>query len=639
MRFRVLGCGLVLCALLLAAPPARATDEDDIKAMVRGGVAYLKSIQRVDGTWPHPRLGATALAVLALVECDVPVTDPAVLRGAAAVRLVIPNLQTTYDLALAIMLLDRLGDPDDELLIQAMGVRLLAGQLENGSWSYFCPVVGGQNDVRQLAAIAQQKNLLIAKGELQRPVPKGADARRELAPGIRAQLTLVGQRPSPVSAADGRPGDNSNTQFAILGLWAAHRHGIPLRQALERTEMHFRDTQSKTDCGWGYRGADQTPESVGSESTPQMTCAGLLGLALGHGAAGEAVLRTDPKGAKEAKPAKGPRRWDPARDPSIRFGLATLSTAIGQPVAKGVRGRPPIRGRAQGQAYYFLWSLERVAVTYGLETIGQKDWYAWGAEILHVSQLPDGSWLGRYSVVDTCFALFFLRKANFATDLSALLKGKVEDPRTVRLKVGGGGDTVTKGLKPGVALAEAPATEPPSRDKPALPGKDPHDPRQVESTGVDAEVGRLSQALVQAPPAQRDKLLGTYKTSAGAAYTDALATAIPQLTAPTQAQVRDALTERLAHMTSATLQEKLREENMEIRRASARACAMRDEKEHVPDLIRLLEDPEPPVARAAHTALKALTSQDFGPAKDAGRAERAKAVVAWKTWWQKNGSK
>jgi hypothetical protein len=634
MRQSVRRCGLVLCALLLAAPPARATDEKDIKAVIGRGVRYLKRAQRVDGIWPCVGIvaitpeaspGLTALATLALVECDVPVTDPAVLKGAAAVRQASPGLTKAYCLALSIMLLDRIGDPDDEPLIQAMGVRLLAGQTTAGTWPYDCPLVGGLSEVRRLTAIAQQKNLLIAKGEMPRPVPKGTDKRREMAPEIRDQLALMTRLGYPVRQP---AGDNSVTQFAILGLWAARRHGIPVGRALEVTEMHFRDTQNSSDYGWGYAPPD-VGRSNKMESTPQMTCAGLLGLALGHGAAGEAVLRADPKGGKEAKPAKGPRRWDPARDRAIRFGLAAVGTAIGHPVAKGTHGWAPIRGRAEGRAYYFLWSLERVALAFGLETIGQKDWHTWGAEILHVSQNANGSWEGDYGgVADTSFALLFLRKANLATDLSDLLKGKVEDPRTVRLKVGGvGGDTMAKGLKPGVRLTEAPASEPPGRDKPA------------QSKGLDAEIGRLSKALVQAPPAQRDKLLGTYKTSPGAEYTDALAMAIPQLTAPAQAQVRDVLTERLALMTAATLHEKLRDADGEIRRAAARACAMRDEREHVPELIRLLEDPEPPVARAAHTALKALTGQDFGPLKDARRAERTKAIAAWKAWWQSNGGK
>jgi hypothetical protein len=642
---RGLACyGLVLSALVVAAPAARATNDDDIKAAIGGGVAYLKRTQRLDGTWPFPGIGApaaigvTALATLTLVECDVSVTDPAVLKGAAAVRVASAGLKETYSLALAIMLLDRLGDPDDEPLIHALGVRLGAGQLVNGSWGYDCPLIGGLNEVRRLAAIAQQKNVLIAKGEPARPFAKGTDPRRELASEIRDQLALLSRLAPRTSAADMGNGDNSCTQFAVLGLWVAHRHRIPVGQALERAEMHFRDAQDRNDCGWGYKSPDQGT-STRQESNPQMTCSGLLALAASHGWAAEAVLRTEASGGKEAKPAKGPRRWEPERDPAIRFALASLSTAIGHPVGKRVRGRPPIRGRAEGMAYYFLWSLERVAVVYGLETIGRKDWYAWGSEILHVSQLADGSWQGEYPAADTCFALLFLRKANFAPDLAALLKGKVEDPRTVRLKVGGvGGETLPKGLKPGVRLTEAPATQPPP-DKPPAPAKETPKPRPATSPGPDAEVERLTKELIQAPTAERSKLLAAYRVGQNTAYTTALAAAVPQLTGPAQTQVRDALTQRLAYMTARTLRDKLRDADGEIRRSAALACAMRDEREHVPDLIRLLEDPAPPVARAAHTALKALTGQDFGPAKGAVDSERATAVAAWQAWWQKSGGK
>jgi len=49
-----------------------------------------------------------------------------------------------------------------------------------------------------------------------------------------------------------------------------------------------------------------------------------------------------------------------------------------------------------------------------LEKIGGKDWYSWGAELLLVSQKQDGSWSGEYGYADTCFALLFLKRANFA---------------------------------------------------------------------------------------------------------------------------------------------------------------------------------------------------------------------------------
>ena len=74
--------------------------------------------------------------------------------------------------------------------------------------------------------------------------------------------------------------------------------------------------------------------------------------------------------------------------------------------------------------YYYLWSLERVAVALNLDTIGNKDWYAWGSGLLLSNQEEDGTWQGDYGTggVDTCFALLFLKRANLAMDLTALTR-------------------------------------------------------------------------------------------------------------------------------------------------------------------------------------------------------------------------
>ena len=42
---------------------------------------------------------------------------------------------------------------------------------------------------------------------------------------------------------------------------------------------------------------------------------------------------------------------------------------------------------------------------------------------------------------------------------------------------------------------------------------------------------------------------------------------------------------------------------------------------------------------AAHAALKSLTNQDFGPAKDASAKDRAQAMDSWKRWWAKQERK
>jgi hypothetical protein len=95
----------------------------------------------------------------------------------------------------------------------------------------------------------------------------------------------------------------------------------------------------------------------------------------------------EPRAAQEKAP-RGRPPTDPRKDRSLRAGLLVLGSAIGHPV--GPRGRAP---PAAGRAFYFFWSVERVAVALGLDTIGKKDWYAWGAEVLLASQQADGSWL------------------------------------------------------------------------------------------------------------------------------------------------------------------------------------------------------------------------------------------------------
>jgi HEAT repeat protein len=145
--------------------------------------------------------------------------------------------------------------------------------------------------------------------------------------------------------------------------------------------------------------------------------------------------------------------------------------------------------------------------------------------------------------------------------------------------------------------------------------------------------------LLKAPVDQQPRIIDQLKDSKGIVNTDALAVAIPRLAAEAKTKARAALAERLTRMTNKTLRAKLTEEDAEVRRAAAHACMMKDDRSYVPDLIPLLKDADPIVARAAHLALKNLTKQDFGPAPDASASSRQQAVASWKAWWEKQASK
>jgi hypothetical protein len=588
--------------VLLLASAARADDKADVQRAVDRGVAYLKGLQQADGSWRYEQYdpGATALCGLALLESGVGANDRAVQRAAQFVRAGSVACTKTYALSLAIMFLDRLGDPADTELIEAMTARLLGGQdAQSGGWSYECPLLGDA-EVRRLQAQLQAAGARPAAAPAggRPPAGQGRPKVQDLPREIQRELQLVAkfhaeQAPTPpgVPVAD-RLGDNSNTQFAIFALWIGRRKGIPVEDAMQRAEARFRKSQ-QPDGGWKY-----TPPAgpvTNQSTTPAMTCAGLITLALSHGTALEA----------EGQGAPHP---DPSTDPAVRKGLLALGSWLGHPPEGTVLG---------GNGSYYLYSLERVGVAYGLETVGDTDWYARGADALRKVQHPDGSWTFEYGKggVDTAFALLFLGKANLAQDLSVTLRGRVRDPghelRSVDLQNLGKG-------------------EPPKEARPAAPPARP---------APDAEVGRLSDELVKADAARQAEVLQKLRDGKGGVYTDALAHAIRRLDGAPRGKARDALADRLARMSARTLSDKLQDDDLEVRRAAALACAMRDEKAHVPRLIELLQDPEAAVARAAHAALKSLTNQDFGPGADAGQADVARAVAAWKDWWARNGGK
>jgi hypothetical protein len=625
--------GATLCLAALVAPAAGAADKDAVERAVDRAAAYLRSTQQADGTWRHSEIGATVLCGLALLESGARADDPAVQKAAKAVREASVSCTKTYSLSLSIMFLDRLGDEADAELIESMAVRLLAGQDPGaGGWSYDCPPLSDA-EVQRLQGALRRRAELVA-----RPVPeapKGRPTVRDLPKEIQVQLQQALQQQAGAGAPRMGSGDNSNTQFAVLALWIARRKGIPVETALARLDGRFRRWQ-EPDGGWTYYvnlpypTAGRTLEDLdkaGQVSTPTMTCAGLLGLALSHGSALEVTLRAGPAGGAPA-PARGTAARDISSDPAVKKGLLALGAFLGKAAQAadkpGNGARPILPAPWTGKGYYFLFSLERVAVAYGLETIGDKDWYNWGADILLNNQNADGSWAAEYPGADTCFGILFLRRANLAQDLTATLKGRVADPGHELRAIDPA--TIGKGGGPKPPAAEGDKGDTPKETRPA-------------ASAVSPEAAHLSEELVKADPARQAEVLRKLRDGKGAIYTDALAHAIRRLDGPARGQARDALADRLTRMKKDTLDDKLRDDDLEVRRAAALAAAMKDERAFVPRLIEMLQDPEADVARAAHAALKSLTNQDFGPARDATRAEVARAAAAWKEWWGKNGDR
>ncbi len=353
---------ILILNFIVFAPPARAEDgpsDAEVAQAIARGVKYLKGQQEPQGNWTYNynhnhALGITALAGLALLENGVERKDPSIVGATRAVVSMAQTSNQTYDLALAILFLARVqsasrGEHDD--LIKLLARRLAAGEA-NGMWTYTVPLSSGDE--------------------------KETGSRRMLKGGTR-------KRKAPVA-----PGDNSNTQFALLGIWGGGRHGFDSDGALEAIDTHFRESQNP-DGRWGY--------VPGRESGEAMTCAGLMGLAIAA-----------------ARPSQAERLSARARG-AVLAADPVFAAALRAVTEDAQRLGP------QSEIYY-LWSLERVCVALGLRKLGGFDWYAAGARELVARQHAEGDWPAEPwgTLPHTCLALLFLRKANLAFELDRVLK-------------------------------------------------------------------------------------------------------------------------------------------------------------------------------------------------------------------------
>jgi hypothetical protein len=427
-----MACGCV--AILASRSPARdQPPPPEFQKSMDRGVAYLKSLQKADGSWPHQRKGATPLAAWTLLECDVSPNDPIIRKAVAYTRDFILTSDSTYEIALAIMLLDRLGDPEDLPLLEALSVQLLAGQNAYHGWTYGCPPLPESERTRLTQHLAKQKEKAPPKLPEKRPALKPRDPKlvHEAAMTLAQKLNNA-PPPRPIPGLLDEA-DNSNTQFALLALWVARRNGMPVDKALERVAGRFRGTQHKSG-GWPYDNRPVGAELKPSQPTATMTAAGLLALAAANGLTADQGVKGDFN-----------------KDPVVKAGLVAVSVSIGEPG----QARDQLLLASPGKSYYFLWTLERMAVIYNLKTIGGKDWHRWGVEVILANQQADGSWRGEFAEggCDTCFALLFLRKANVAEDLTARFGNQMRDPGAVPARLL---DFIANEVQPGIENKQPP---------------------------------------------------------------------------------------------------------------------------------------------------------------------------------------
>jgi hypothetical protein len=626
--------------LLASAPAARGATQKEIDRSIKAGADALKArysrAGAAPGGFPAPPgvvgvggdggygIGPTCLAGLALLEAKVPVNDPAIKTITELVRDAAYREGKTYQVALCLMYLDRFGDPADVPLIQALAMRLLVAQTPAGGWGYTCVASVPPDDEKRLRALKADQ----PAGKLHPEIEKYGQA-------LAAARNQAG---GPERDRIGFMDDNSNTQFAILAIWMARKHGVPVENALDLIEKRFMGAQDGQTGNWSYSGS--TVPGAAAYASPAMYCAGLIGMATAVARREERRLKTDPPaGAKpDPKPKPDTKPGDPfynppagtkpepkptdkrpadARDKVVQLAFAGLGQTIADQIRSG-KGLLIANSTGHGNGdLYFLWSLERVGVVYGVDKIGGFDWYDVGSTALVRSQSPDGTWnLGTYGTeVGTSFAVLFLCRSNLARDLSSKVQ---KDPTSTEMRAGAGPS----------AADLLPNRPTPVGTPPVLPPLDLPNP-----TGDEAIT--LAVQMLKAPDADWAKLLSAARDAKGPTYTRALVVTATNTDGARKKAAREALSERLCRMSAATLRTMLKANEAELRRGAALACAMKDDRAHVPDLIDALADKDDSVVRAAKAGLKSLTGKDFGPASGASAEQKAAALAQWREWYAK----
>ena len=234
-------------------PPAKQPDKADalppldpeaVDRAIQEGVRFLRQNQKQQGHWGAGTgpgsgrgwaVGYTALAGLTLVECGVSTDDPGLQAARRGVRSYANELDSTYEVALAILFLDRMGNKSDKQTIQILAARLIAGQTATGGWGYKVP--------RYTNTESEKLSNALRKLSPSQPVPPPSPRVRPLTlPLCIKSSDDTFQRPSP-------PFDARQARKDALGMVPANMQKLPVLQepdALSLDEPMDHGTTSRT---------------------------------------------------------------------------------------------------------------------------------------------------------------------------------------------------------------------------------------------------------------------------------------------------------------------------------------------------------------------------------------------------------
>lgn len=376
------------------------------EAIVKGCQYLLQNAGRLpDVRHPFNRR-LDELVLLTLVQSGWDRKDP---RFQALLQKVIAQPpDRTYNAALKAMSLAEIDPVKYQQYLAHCAQFLVENQCENGQWSY-------GNEVPYLPAPGSFPTLKGKDG----PIPdiatgpgqeeKSNPKKQDLGPGQVQIKKVKGVGPAT--------GDNSNSQYAALGLRACLSGLVSApKETIQKAHDWWEKTQ-KGDGGWSY-----TSAGSGDETAWGSMSAGALGSLVIYKYYLKRVFNDN-------------QDWKGA--PSITRGCGWLGSNM-------TFQKNPSHPQGNPWHHYWIYAVERAGRLVETEQFGSHEWYVEGAEFLLPRQQPDGSfqkeeWGGNQGlgalkeafhpgvITETCFAILFLRRAT----------PKISD--TIRIETGSAG--------------------------------------------------------------------------------------------------------------------------------------------------------------------------------------------------------
>jgi hypothetical protein len=364
-----------------------------VDEVLRKGISFLKNAPSTGSEElgiPH----CDELILLTLLCAKVPETDAALqkyLKNALSAP-----LAKTYLVSLQAMALEELDRVRYQNRIAECAQFLADNQCANGQWTY-------AGEPSAVSIVTELGTDVATSGGVGSPDLFGRRGKPKVIRRLQIRKTRSG----------GAQGDNSNAQYAALGLRACAEAGIAVPpETLQIASGWWRKSQYSpipggpqatgdggAARGWCYHDGKNPvnggPCCVGAYAS--MTAGAVSSLMIY-----DHLMGTD---------------WK--KDVAVRIGMNWMSTYFA--VARNLNMDQSFKTVNGGTTppetylYYNLYALERVGVFSAQEKLGRHSWYAEGAKYLLAKQKADGSWSEASQSSrppwDTCFAILFLRRA------------------------------------------------------------------------------------------------------------------------------------------------------------------------------------------------------------------------------------